>query len=244
MRGEARGQYPEDAETAYALWLGVCRRNVAATARRMGLNPHTVQSWSQRYRWRERAHTEDREYTADMVGWAWRELAAMIPYAVRIKRQSMLMPCEGEACNSEGEAPAPLPFDKDRDKSADGVLARFGMSPQKTINLSLSAPVAPASVSDDELDALLAAGDVDALLALASGKPLPLPGGVETVLPGDFTSGQPGGRVVPEPSSPVPPPRKSKPVDHFEGVWKASTSAATAAEQEEAADADGVNDGP
>lgn len=244
MRGETAGQYPEDAETAYALWLGVCRRNVAATARRMGLNPHTVQSWSQRYRWRERAHTEDREYTADMVGWAWRELAAMIPYAVRIKRQSMLMPCEGDACNSEGEAPALLPFDKDRDKSADRVLATFGMAPQKAITVSLAAPAAAAAVSDDELDALLAAGDVDALLALASGKPLPLPGGVETVLPGDFTGGQPGGRVVPEPSPPVPQPRKPKPVDPFEAVWKASASAAAAAEQEEAASADGGNKAP
>ena len=231
---------PEDAETAYAVWLGVARRNVAETARRLNLNANTVQSWAHRYRWKERAATEDREYTADMVGWAWRELAGMIPYALAIKRSSMMMPVDvdtGDTANTCGEGPAPLPFDKDRDKSADRLLATFGMAPQRHIVLS-PGPAVSTSVSDAALDALAASddsADLDILLALASGRSVDLPVPGEDPLPGDFTSAQPGGRVVPEPSfavphdfespsAPVPhptKPRARKQPDPFEANWRA-----------------------
>jgi hypothetical protein len=81
-----------------------------------------------------------------------------------------------------------------------GIYDRFGYSPQRSISVVVSHTLS-ASVSDAELDALLAAGDTATLLALASGKPTPqdaLP------LPPDFTSGQAGGRAGPEPRSPEP----------------------------------------
>lgn len=194
---------PDDAdlpEIAYACWLGAGGRHVADVARLLDLPRTTVQSWHDRYRWRERADSDDRELVASVTGDAWRKLALGLPRSIQRFldgigwQDAALNPdCDDPECYTDDDGPALPPPDKDETKRILAHLAMFGITPQRTLTLR-AAPSVAARVSDADLDAL----DTAALIALAMGQPLPaLPP------PGDFPSGQPGGRVVPGPTPPV-----------------------------------------
>jgi hypothetical protein len=80
-------------------------------------------------------------------------------------------------------------------KAAMHGLAVFGVSPLRQSHLHVSTDTPAAlTITDAELDALIADGSDDAmrtLLSIAAGKPPP---------PQDFTSTQPGGRGVTDPT--------------------------------------------
>jgi hypothetical protein len=92
------------------------------------------------------------------------------------------------------DCPAPVAV-----RAASAGLQTLGVSPVKAVALAFQT-TPTLDVSDAELEHYRLTGNITALIALASGRPVPeatLPPAGHPLLP-DFTSSQPGGRGVPE----------------------------------------------
>lgn len=178
---------PDHAETAYALWLGDARRDVSEVARRLGVPRTTAQSWCDRYRWRERAATDDRQLAESMAGLAWRTVFELMPDTLLAWRGAV----NGTGYTDSHGTAHPRP-DPEQRKVLERNLGFIGVVVTKRLAVQVdAAPSLP--IDDATIDALIASGDVAALRALGRGE-APLAGAV----PPDFASDQPGGRGVPE----------------------------------------------
>jgi len=189
---------PDEVARAYAIWDSVAAGNVSETARLLDMRRPTVQDWSQRYRWKERQanqRAEDRDRT---ISHAWAKMAADLPNAIET-----VLAARASVYDKTGK-PGPGTPTSIALKAAALELAVFGIAPVRTSAIAIATSDIGKRTSPAELDALLAAthdGNDDALaslLALAAGQLAP-----RSPLPQDFTSTQPGGRVVPGTRSPV-----------------------------------------
>lgn len=153
---------PDAAAEGFRLWATVAGRNAAEVARMLGIPYPTVAGWSQRYRWPDRAAAEDVAERDAMIAGARARLARLLPRSLDVLADAL---GGGEVSRHAVAA-------------AFGVLDRHGISPVRLGSLDVThRAAAPAPVTDAEIDALIASGDIGALLALASGRPAPLPSG-------------------------------------------------------------------
>jgi hypothetical protein len=184
----------------FELYLDGGQRNVSEVARLRGVPRSTVQKYSEVYRWLEHAAALDAD-TARAAITVARARDATLLASAHDTYAAALASRIGPDGKPEPGTPTVVAL-----RAADRVYARHGLGPVHHATLTIhTAP--PAAYSDAELDAMLARGDMASLLALAAGKAVP--GGdapLAATPPGDFTSGQPGGRGVPEPHPPVPRP--------------------------------------
>jgi hypothetical protein len=196
-----RADMPPDVLTAFELYLDGARRNVSETARLCGNPRPTVQRWSERYRWRERAADIDRDQTdaalADARARHARRLTeadAVIGLALRARIGPDGTPYSTDDAGKRVDAPAPMAT-----RTALAVLANHGIKPPQHATLDVQHSVS-ASLGDIDLTALT----LDQKIALAVGRPLPpRPTPALPPPPPDFMSGQAGGRGGPEPPFPV-----------------------------------------
>lgn len=195
---------PDAADAAYSLWLGVARRNAHEVARRLGIPRDTVQSWHDRYRWRDRAATDDRVRAERSTAVAWSIIADTVIDAALVTRAATLGTGYTATDGSVHSRP-----DQEQRRSAQGTLAYAGIVATRRLAVAMDRPLSPR-IDDATLDALVASGDRAALRALSRGAPLP------AAPPPDFASDQPGGRGVPgspfavsaETESPQPKPQQ------------------------------------
>lgn len=208
------GLMPPDVAAAYVTWLGEGERSPTKTARLLGIPKPRVANWVHRHRWKELAAAEDSESRDAAIATAYSRLAALAGKALATIEASI-----DARLDAQGKPPPGSPTTT-AVRSAFNTLAVFGIVPQRAATLTVQ-HAAPLPVSDAELDALLAAGDMPALLALAAGEPLPprvraavaaaTPPPQTPSPPQDFTSGQPGGRGGRDPSSPITEPSATPP---------------------------------
>jgi hypothetical protein len=202
---------PPEVQSAYEVWRFAARRNQSETARLCDIPRSTVQLWYERYRWREVAAEEDSAGSRDALAAARAHAIAELHLCDQVRHAALV-----SRIGDDGK-PTPGTPTSGAIKMALGIYDRFGFSPQRHVNVEIAERSAIAGVSDAELDALIAAGDMDTLLALASGKPLPT--SVPTPpLPRDFPSTQPGGREVSDPPSPRDHDQVVAPVEAAGGV--------------------------
>lgn len=149
---------PADAERGYELWRGPAGRSPAEVARLLGIPRGTVNSWAHRYRWQDRVAVEDADERSSLVAAAYVRMARSLPQAVATLETAV---AGGDVSRSALTA-------------AFGILDRYGLSPVQRGTLDVTArAVSSSPVTDAELDALVRAGDVASLLALATGRPVP-----------------------------------------------------------------------
>lgn len=165
--------------------------NVAAVARELGLPRITVQKWSERWQFRAIAQELDDAATRDALAYGRRKWAQSIPAAVDTIAQAST-----DRFGDDGK-PSPGAVTPTALKAAITLVHGSGALASR---LTSSPADAIGAAAFDRVAQLLAAGDTAALLALATGQTAPdagarIPG--QGVLPGDFASDQPGGRVVP-----------------------------------------------
>ena len=156
-------------EEAFAYWLHEGQQSNVVTARDLNIPKGTIDSWAQRYRWRERARAEDREAFGNIVAWGRRKIAAQIVKAVAVNEAALDATYGPDGKPLEG-APTPTAL-----KAADQTLARFGITP--TRHTILDVHHQGESATPAQIQAIIASRDTSALLALLQGEPPPdLPG--------------------------------------------------------------------
>lgn len=188
---------PDEVARAYAIWNSVAAGNVSETARLLDMRRPTVQEWSQRYRWKERQAEQRQDDRDRTIANAWARMTTLVDKALTTVDAAL------DARLGPDGKPQPGDPTSTAVRSAFNTLATFGITPQRAATLTVqSAP--PVAISDAELDAILASGNTAALLALASGKPLPpsadaVPSSAAPPHPlpppRDFTASRPGGRA-------------------------------------------------
>jgi hypothetical protein len=185
-------ELPDDVARAYAVWDGPAAGNVSETARLLSMRRPTVQDWSQRYRWRERREqlrAEDRDRT---IADAYARMVGLVAGALDTVEAAIASRVGADGKPAPG-SPTPIAL-----RGAFGVLSRFGIAEVKAVDHTIRDQPAALPYTRDDIRALLASGDTATMLALLSGRLVPLPP------PPDFTGGQPGGRGALEAPSPVP----------------------------------------
>jgi hypothetical protein len=188
---------PDEVQSAYEVWHLAARRNQSETARLCGIPRSTEQLWHERYRWREVAAEEDAAGSRDAVAAARAHAIAELHLCDQVRHDALL-----SRIGEDGK-PTPGTPTMQAIKTMFGIYDRFGYSPQRSVSVDVSHTLTP-SVTDAELDALLAAGDTAGLVALMLGKPAAQTTPPEPPPPPDFASDQLGGWAGPGPASPEP----------------------------------------
>ncbi len=194
---------PPEVLAAFELYLHDGRRNASEVARLCGTPRPTVQRWSERYGWRDRAADIDRDHTDAAITDARArharrlgEADTVIGLALRARIGPDGTPYSTDDSGKHVDAPAPMAT-----RAALAVYANHGIKPPQHVTLDVRQPAAlpyTAAELNAMLAAALASGDTATLLALQSGRLPTAPP------PTDFASDQPGGRAVPGPTLPVP----------------------------------------
>jgi hypothetical protein len=166
VEADEYGFMPDEVVQAYEVWLGPALRSPTETARILGIPKPRVANWVLRHRWKDRALTDDLESRDGAVAAARASMAGLLNKAVVVAALTL-----DARLDDAGNPPPNMPTTQ-ASKYAFQTLSLFGISPQRHVSIDVSQPAA-VSVSDAELDALIAAGDMDTLLALASGRPIP-----------------------------------------------------------------------